>query len=58
MHCQDTTVLRYFGSISRFLLAASDLDFSISSITQLQVVEVVFSLAASGVSSGHIGVAS
>ena len=48
MRCQDTTVLRYFGSISRFLLAASDLDFSISSITQLQVVDVMFSLAASG----------
>ena len=48
MHCQDTTVLRYFGSILRFLLAASDLDFSISSITQLQVVDVMFSLAASG----------
>ena len=48
MLCQDTTVLRYFGSISRFLLAASDLDFSISNITQLQVVDVMFSLAASG----------
>ena len=48
MHCQDTTVLRYFGSISRFLLAASDLDIDLSSITQLQVVDVMFSLATSG----------
>ena len=48
MHCQDTTVLRYFGSISRFLLAASDLDIDLCSIPPLQVVDVMFSLAASG----------
>ena len=48
MHCQDTTVLRYFGSISRFLLTASDLDIDLSSIAQLQVVDVMFSLATSG----------
>ena len=48
MHCQDTTVLRYFGSISRFLLAASDLDIDLCSITPLQVVDVMFSLATSG----------
>ena len=48
MHCQDTTVLRYFGSISRFLLAALDLDIGLSNNTQLQVVDVMFSLAVSG----------
>ena len=47
MHCQDTTVLRYFGSIS-VPLGSFRLEFSISSITQLQVVDVMFSLAASG----------